>query len=333
MLIIQSMLFSVVYREEGEKSTWVNPNFNDWFVHRFEGFPTFAAHLWWTSFIVVLLITKQQRPYPFPLKSLCLSFFPFVVIFEFLVWLTMSDEVPKDVEMSDAAPSVRSYKLTRKRAPRRWRRRMEGIRHALGCGPTNLGYRHGNDAISRGKLFAFDGNFESACFSFSSLFFCLSVLLTRNNSCFLLLHWQEDAAEETSKPAAKDANAPRFEIKKWNAVAMWSWDICADTVRACMSGNSHDNDLRWIPFWSTNQVSRFRFLFSNSIPRSAPFAVTRWMNLPLNTKQILLRQMTMVFRLPLVIADTCFIWTVSSDGSRHDPSVPCATRNGTLPKC
>jgi hypothetical protein len=24
--------------------------------------------------------------------------------------------------------------------------------------------------------------------------------------------------------------APKFEIKKWNAVAMWSWDICADTV-------------------------------------------------------------------------------------------------------
>ena len=41
---------------------------------------------------------------------------------------------------------------------------------------------------------------------------------------------QEDTKEE-SKPAAKDPNAPRFEIKKWNAVAMWSWDICADTVR------------------------------------------------------------------------------------------------------
>ena len=43
---------------------------------------------------------------------------------------------------------------------------------------------------------------------------------------------QEDKKqdEETSKPAAKDSNAPRFEIKKWNAVAMWSWDICADTV-------------------------------------------------------------------------------------------------------
>jgi hypothetical protein len=33
-----------------------------------------------------------------------------------------------------------------------------------------------------------------------------------------------------------DANAsaaPRFEIKKWNAVAMWSWDICADTCAIC----------------------------------------------------------------------------------------------------
>jgi RING-box protein 1 len=26
---------------------------------------------------------------------------------------------------------------------------------------------------------------------------------------------------------------PRFEIKKWNAVAMWSWDICADTCAIC----------------------------------------------------------------------------------------------------
>ena len=25
----------------------------------------------------------------------------------------------------------------------------------------------------------------------------------------------------------------RFEIKKWNAVAMWSWDICADTCAIC----------------------------------------------------------------------------------------------------
>eukprot|EP00483_Globobulimina_turgida_P004749 UN04758 len=26
---------------------------------------------------------------------------------------------------------------------------------------------------------------------------------------------------------------PRFEIRKWHAVAMWSWDICADTCAIC----------------------------------------------------------------------------------------------------
>jgi len=49
-----------------------------------------------------------------------------------------------------------------------------------------------------------------------------------------------DAATGDSKPAASDAKKaaakkapPRFEIKKWNAVAMWSWDICADTCAIC----------------------------------------------------------------------------------------------------
>lgn len=31
-----------------------------------------------------------------------------------------------------------------------------------------------------------------------------------------------------SKPGGK-----RFEIKKWNAVAMWSWAICTDTCAIC----------------------------------------------------------------------------------------------------
>eukprot|EP00558_Chaetoceros_sp_UNC1202_P011552 CAMPEP_0197237632 /NCGR_PEP_ID=MMETSP1429-20130617/4408_1 /TAXON_ID=49237 /ORGANISM="Chaetoceros sp., Strain UNC1202" /LENGTH=126 /DNA_ID=CAMNT_0042696669 /DNA_START=77 /DNA_END=457 /DNA_ORIENTATION=+ len=31
----------------------------------------------------------------------------------------------------------------------------------------------------------------------------------------------------------KNKISPRFEIKKWNAVAMWSWDICADTCAIC----------------------------------------------------------------------------------------------------
>jgi hypothetical protein len=33
-----------------------------------------------------------------------------------------------------------------------------------------------------------------------------------------------------SKKVKKALPPPRFEIKKWNSIAMWSWDICADTV-------------------------------------------------------------------------------------------------------
>ena len=30
-----------------------------------------------------------------------------------------------------------------------------------------------------------------------------------------------------------DPAKPRFEIKKWSAVAMWSWEICTDTCAIC----------------------------------------------------------------------------------------------------
>mmetsp|Transcript_6656 Transcript_6656/g.8303 ORF Transcript_6656/g.8303 Transcript_6656/m.8303 type:complete len:138 (+) Transcript_6656:86-499(+) len=48
----------------------------------------------------------------------------------------------------------------------------------------------------------------------------------------------EAPAETTTTEAAppkkkKPLPPPRFEIKKWNAVAMWSWDICADTCAIC----------------------------------------------------------------------------------------------------
>ena len=40
----------------------------------------------------------------------------------------------------------------------------------------------------------------------------------------------------TGKDDSK-SNAPcppvSFEVRKWNAVAMWSWDICADTCAIC----------------------------------------------------------------------------------------------------
>jgi len=34
-------------------------------------------------------------------------------------------------------------------------------------------------------------------------------------------------------PSSSSGSRPRFEIKKWNAVAMWSWAICTDTCAIC----------------------------------------------------------------------------------------------------
>lgn len=43
-----------------------------------------------------------------------------------------------------------------------------------------------------------------------------------------------EGAEEASSPTpAASSAAVRFEIKKWNAVTMWSWDICADVCAIC----------------------------------------------------------------------------------------------------
>mmetsp|Transcript_32946 Transcript_32946/g.69350 ORF Transcript_32946/g.69350 Transcript_32946/m.69350 type:complete len:140 (-) Transcript_32946:319-738(-) len=42
------------------------------------------------------------------------------------------------------------------------------------------------------------------------------------------------AAAAAKKTSSKKAlPAPRFEIKKWNAVAMWSWDSCAEHCAIC----------------------------------------------------------------------------------------------------
>jgi len=50
-----------------------------------------------------------------------------------------------------------------------------------------------------------------------------------------------DTAEELPTSAGIDeetrgkggSKGKRFEIKKWNAVAMWSWAICTDTCAIC----------------------------------------------------------------------------------------------------
>ncbi|OBA23514.1 RING/U-box [Metschnikowia bicuspidata var. bicuspidata NRRL YB-4993] len=47
-----------------------------------------------------------------------------------------------------------------------------------------------------------------------------------------------DPAETQTEPSADGApvaakKKPRFEVKKWTAVAFWSWDIVVDTCAIC----------------------------------------------------------------------------------------------------
>ena len=43
----------------------------------------------------------------------------------------------------------------------------------------------------------------------------------------------DEKVEEGAGKEESSGSAMRFEIKKWNAVTMWSWDICADTCAIC----------------------------------------------------------------------------------------------------
>jgi RING-box protein 1 len=43
----------------------------------------------------------------------------------------------------------------------------------------------------------------------------------------------DESAGIAGGAGAGSGGGPRFEIKKWNAVTMWSWDICADTCAIC----------------------------------------------------------------------------------------------------
>lgn len=42
-----------------------------------------------------------------------------------------------------------------------------------------------------------------------------------------------DNAGEEATSSSTAGSTVRFEIKKWNAVTMWAWDICADTCAIC----------------------------------------------------------------------------------------------------
>ena len=50
---------------------------------------------------------------------------------------------------------------------------------------------------------------------------------------WLQVEQNQGNAEEPQQKKGKGKSGKRFEIKKWNAVAMWSWAICTDTCAIC----------------------------------------------------------------------------------------------------
>ena len=64
------------------------------------------------------------------------------------------------------------------------------------------------------------------------------------------------SAEEKGKgKATAPSNGKRFEIKKWNAVAMWSWAICTDTCAICRN-NLYEPSIEYqVPFRSKSSIS------------------------------------------------------------------------------
>lgn len=44
---------------------------------------------------------------------------------------------------------------------------------------------------------------------------------------------QDESSSSANVAATSSGAGVRFEIKKWNAVTMWAWDICADTCAIC----------------------------------------------------------------------------------------------------
>jgi hypothetical protein len=166
--------------------------------------------------------------------------------------------------------------------------------------------------------------FTGRCCGFSNYFIVFSFLLL-----FVFAVWSASPCDcsiadafpnqkQQTKPAAKPAagTAPRFEIKKWNAVAMWSWDICADTV-SFLGG--------WLFPGRSPPLSDFC-----SYHNSAPFAATLSTSRPSSTRPIPRPPTTMVSPLPLATAATSFTLIASSVGSRPDQFALFVIKNGIL---
>jgi RING-box protein 1 len=56
----------------------------------------------------------------------------------------------------------------------------------------------------------------------------------------------EGVQEEGTSKDKGPRSGKRFEIKKWNAVCMWSWAICTDTCAICRNNLVRYFSADWI---------------------------------------------------------------------------------------
>ena len=61
--------------------------------------------------------------------------------------------------------------------------------------------------------------------------------------------------DEATAKGNSSGKGKRFEIKKWNAVAMWSWAICTDTCAICRNNLCASLPMAVELLWPCTQVS------------------------------------------------------------------------------
>lgn len=67
---------------------------------------------------------------------------------------------------------------------------------------------------------------------------------------------------EASSGSKPEMTSMRFEIKKWNAVCMWQWDICADTCAICRN-SLNEPSIEYQASPTTNNENGLSIAFGN----------------------------------------------------------------------
>eukprot|EP00658_Telonema_sp_P-2_P081625 TRINITY_DN8425_c0_g1_i12.p1 TRINITY_DN8425_c0_g1~~TRINITY_DN8425_c0_g1_i12.p1 ORF type:complete len:152 (+),score=10.91 TRINITY_DN8425_c0_g1_i12:184-639(+) len=107
---------------------------------------------------------------------------------------------------------------------------------------------------------------------------------------------------------------PTFVLKKWQAVAMWSWAISVDTCAICRNPLSEPS-LEWQAGNETDQGL------------SAP-----GVHIHLVCAEVLMLGALQESRLLGEPAGMCFIWIAWGDGSRLGTFARSATKSGSTPR-